>query len=348
MRHAASQLGRAGRGRCSPRRPPRRRRGWPPTSPRCTSIAARVMAGVGEPGLILPPGASPHGYALRPSEARLLQEADLVVWVGPALTPWLADPIATLAPEAALLTLEDAPGIATLPVRAGGPFEAPRRRGRGRPRQAHATTTTHEPREGDRRPPLARPRQRRRRGARDRRGARRGRPGERRGLRGERRGLRRPRPPRSAQALEARLAPLRGRPFIVFHDGYQYFEHAFGLPAAGSIALHDGDAPGTARIAAHPRPGPRAGRRLRLRRAGVRAGAARHGDRGHRGARRRARRLGATLAPGPQLYPALLSGLADGARGLPARVSRAGLDTAPRAAPTDEPPEGSARWPGSC
>ena len=62
------------------------------------SIAARVMAGVGEPGLILPPGASPHGYALRPSEARLLQDADLVVWVGPALTPWLADPIATLAP----------------------------------------------------------------------------------------------------------------------------------------------------------------------------------------------------------------------------------------------------------
>ena len=53
-----------------------------------------------------------------------------------------------------------------------------------------------------------------------------------------------------SQAIAARLAPLRERPFIVFHDGYQYFERAFGLPATGSVALHDGDAPGPARVAA--------------------------------------------------------------------------------------------------
>ena len=78
------------------------------------SIAARVMAGVATPELIVPPGASEHDYALRPSEAALLQDADLVVWVGPTLTPWLVGPIAALAPTAALVTLEDAPGIATL------------------------------------------------------------------------------------------------------------------------------------------------------------------------------------------------------------------------------------------
>ena len=78
-------------------RPPPRR-GWSTDIAPVQSIAARVMAGIGEPGVILPPGASPHGYALRPSEARVLQEADLVVWVGPDLTPWLADPIAALAP----------------------------------------------------------------------------------------------------------------------------------------------------------------------------------------------------------------------------------------------------------
>ena len=43
---------------------------------------------------------------------------------------------------------------------------------------------------------------------------------------------------------------MRGRPFIVFHDAYQYFEHRFAFPAAGSIALQDGVTPGAARVAA--------------------------------------------------------------------------------------------------
>ena len=93
--------------RCSPPRPPSRRRGSRPTSRRCSRSPRGSWPGVGEPGLILPPGASPHGYALRPSEARLLQDADLVVWIGPALTPWLADPIATLAPTRRSSTLAD-------------------------------------------------------------------------------------------------------------------------------------------------------------------------------------------------------------------------------------------------
>jgi zinc transport system substrate-binding protein len=42
------------------------------------------MQGVGEPEMILPPGASPHGYAMRPSEAAALQSADVVVWIGEA------------------------------------------------------------------------------------------------------------------------------------------------------------------------------------------------------------------------------------------------------------------------
>jgi zinc transport system substrate-binding protein len=46
------------------------------------SLAAMVMGDLGEPALIVRPGASPHGYAMRPSEAGALQEADLVVWVG--------------------------------------------------------------------------------------------------------------------------------------------------------------------------------------------------------------------------------------------------------------------------
>jgi zinc transport system substrate-binding protein len=61
------------------------------------SLVARVMEGVGTPDLILPPGASPHEYSLRPSEAAALQEADIVFWMGEDLTPWMEDAVETLA-----------------------------------------------------------------------------------------------------------------------------------------------------------------------------------------------------------------------------------------------------------
>ncbi|WP_299962428.1 zinc ABC transporter substrate-binding protein [uncultured Roseobacter sp.] len=86
------------------------------------SLVRSVMAGAGEPDLILPPGASPHGYAMRPSEARALSAADLVVWVGPALSPWLAEPVETLAPEAVHLEVMDLPGLTLLPFRTGEMF----------------------------------------------------------------------------------------------------------------------------------------------------------------------------------------------------------------------------------
>jgi zinc transport system substrate-binding protein len=88
------------------------------------SLVARVMQGVGEPALILPPGASPHGYALRPSEARRLQDAELVFWIGPELTPWLDGPIDALAGRAAAVSLRAVPGVTLLPVRQGAAFEA--------------------------------------------------------------------------------------------------------------------------------------------------------------------------------------------------------------------------------
>jgi zinc transport system substrate-binding protein len=88
------------------------------------SIVARVMDGAGEPTLLLPPGASPHGYALRPSEADALERADIVFWIGDALTPWLAAPLANIAASARLVAFEEADGVRLLPVREGGPFEA--------------------------------------------------------------------------------------------------------------------------------------------------------------------------------------------------------------------------------
>ncbi|MEO1533089.1 MAG: zinc ABC transporter substrate-binding protein, partial [Pseudomonadota bacterium] len=87
------------------------------------SIVAKVMEGAGTPTLLLPPGASPHGYALRPSEARALSNADIVVWIGPALTPWLERSLDTLAEGATQVVLMEAPGIEHLPLREGPLFE---------------------------------------------------------------------------------------------------------------------------------------------------------------------------------------------------------------------------------
>ncbi|MDA8585420.1 zinc ABC transporter substrate-binding protein [Rhodobacteraceae bacterium] len=69
------------------------------------SLVSMVMEGVGTPQLLLRPGTSPHSYAMRPSEAAALQSADVVVWVGDGLTPWLEGPIERLAGDAEILGL---------------------------------------------------------------------------------------------------------------------------------------------------------------------------------------------------------------------------------------------------
>lgn len=84
-------------------------------------MVAGDLAGV---DVIVPPGASPHGYSMRPSEARALQDADLVVWIGPDLAPWMSDPIDTIAEQARVIELASVPGTMTLAMREGATFAA--------------------------------------------------------------------------------------------------------------------------------------------------------------------------------------------------------------------------------
>ena len=69
------------------------------------SLVARVMDGVGNPKLVIPAGASPHEYSLRPSEAKSLQDADMVIWIGEDLAPWMENSIETLSKNAEVITL---------------------------------------------------------------------------------------------------------------------------------------------------------------------------------------------------------------------------------------------------
>ncbi|NNE89451.1 MAG: zinc ABC transporter solute-binding protein [Silicimonas sp.] len=81
------------------------------------SLVSQVMEGVGTPMLLLEPGADPHTYALRPSQAAALENADVVIAIGPALTPWLEKPLSTLASEARIVMLLDVEGSHLLPYR---------------------------------------------------------------------------------------------------------------------------------------------------------------------------------------------------------------------------------------
>jgi zinc transport system substrate-binding protein len=81
------------------------------------------MAGVGEPALLVRGAGSPHAYSLKPSEARLLEEAQVIFWVGGSLETFMEKPLSALGAKARVVEVMRAPGIALLPGRVGGAWE---------------------------------------------------------------------------------------------------------------------------------------------------------------------------------------------------------------------------------
>lgn len=182
-------------------------------------IAAAVMAGVGEPELLIAGAASPHSYALKPSDARMLRKADAVFWVGEELETVLAKPIAALAKEARVVALAHVPGVRTLPAREGGVWEGDGHDAAGTdghiwldPENGKAMARAMAEALGAIDPANA---------ARYAANA----------------GDFAKRADALAEEIAAELAPVRDAPYLVFHDGYQYFEARFGLSPLGAIAV---------------------------------------------------------------------------------------------------------------
>ena len=73
------------------------------------SLVQQVLGDLGQVQVLLPQGAGVHDHQMRPSDMRGLQDADLLVWTGPELTPWL-DRAATAAGEGAELRLLEVAG----------------------------------------------------------------------------------------------------------------------------------------------------------------------------------------------------------------------------------------------
>ncbi len=84
------------------------------------SLVSGIMFGVGTPKLLIDRPASPHDYAMRPSDATALNSADLIVWVGPTLELFLIKPISTLETRTTVITLTAEPSIHVIHVSDSG------------------------------------------------------------------------------------------------------------------------------------------------------------------------------------------------------------------------------------
>lgn len=272
------------------------------------SLTAAVMEGVGTPSLLLSGAASPHSYSLRPSEAAALQNADLIVWIGPALERFLEESLGALAPGARQVEVQELPGLLLREPREGGDWES-----HDHEHEKHAETEhghgAHDHGAIDPHVWLD--------------------PGNaERLVLGVADALSQIDPGHAAlyQAnadktvarlegletdLKGRLAPVADKPFIVFHDAYGYFEQAFGLNAVGSVTVSPEQAPSARRVAElqdkieglgavclfrEPQFAPRLVDTL-AEETGARVGVLDP--------------LGAELTPGPDAYPRLLENLAD-------------------------------------
>lgn len=226
------------------------------------SLVAAVMDGVGEPTLIVEGAASPHTYTLKPSNARALQNANVVFWVGHGLEAFLEKPLEALAGKATVVELEEAPGVETLPFREGGAFEA-HDHGEHEDHDDHAAEAGHD-----------------HDGAEHAEEGHEGHDHEHGGhdmhlwldplnakaMTTEIEKTLSAADPDNAAAyhanakalsdrldaldteLKATVAPIKDKPFVVFHDAYQYFEHRYGIRVAGSITVSPEATPGAERI----------------------------------------------------------------------------------------------------
>lgn len=224
------------------------------------SIVSAVMQGVdmqgaGEPRLIVQGAGSEHVYSLKPSDAEAIENAKVIFWAGPSMETFLDKPLDTLGDGAKIVALGDVDGLTRLKFREGGPFEAhDHAHEEGGHDDAHNHSHDHshdhdhdhdhgeydlhfwlDPQNGkvlaadiartlsESDPEHAAQYQKNARDLGEKLDA-------------------------LTKEIAAELEAVKDKPFIVFHDAYQYFENRFGISAAGSITVSPEKTPGAARI----------------------------------------------------------------------------------------------------
>jgi zinc transport system substrate-binding protein len=211
------------------------------------SLVAAVMGGVGEPALLLDGPASPHVTALRPSQARIIEDSDIVFAVGEGLEAFLQRLIET-DDGTRIVELAEAPGIELLDYREDDHDDhADDHDDHADDHDSHEGEE-HDHEHGDINPHIWLD------------------PANARAMAdhiAEVLGTADPANADSYRAnaeavitdlnaleseLAARLSPVKDRPFMVFHDAYPYFEARFGLEGLGAIVLNPETPPGARRL----------------------------------------------------------------------------------------------------
>lgn len=200
------------------------------------ALVSGVMAGIETPYLLLPGGESPHSYSLHPSQVRRLHGATLVIWIGPTVESFLEKTLTTLSKQTEILRLIDLADLTRLEVRKGKNWET----------HYYHADAHHTDFEVDPHIWLS---------------------------------------PENAkiivqtiaqtlikmdaknaerytananhlveqldqldQDLKQQLAAVKGIPFLVFHDAYQYFEQHYGLKAIAAVSLSSEIRPSVKRL----------------------------------------------------------------------------------------------------
>ncbi|WP_083201971.1 zinc ABC transporter substrate-binding protein ZnuA [Pseudomonas moraviensis] len=200
-------------------------------------IAAAVQDGVATPEVLLPPGASPHNYALRPSDVRKVQSVDLLYWIGPDMEGFL--PRVLSGRSLPSVAVQDLPGLKLRHFGADNHSHA---------EEADEHDHDHRPGSLDAHlwlspvnarviadkmaadlsaadPANAQRYQSNAKAFDERLGA-------------------------LDQRLKKRLANVEGKPYFVFHEAFDYFEDAYGLKHAGVFAVAAEVQPGAQHVAA--------------------------------------------------------------------------------------------------
>lgn len=215
------------------------------------ALVAQVMGDLGQPTLLLSKGADEHDFQLKPSQADAVADADLVVWIGPELTPWLDSAMEARPEGAAALALLDAEGTHRRSylegerddhdhdAEEGHDHDHDAEEGHDHEGHSHSGEDPHawlDP--GNAQVWL--------------------------GLIAADLGKLDPENAATYAVnataaaeqvaaldaeLQALLAPVKDKPLVTFHDAYGYFAEHYGMTFAGSIALGDASSPGAARLA---------------------------------------------------------------------------------------------------
>lgn len=215
------------------------------------ALVSGVMSGIATPYLIVRGASSPHNHALKPSDARALQNAKAVFWVGEDLEQFLERPVKTLAKDARVYRMIDAPGIEQLAVREGGLFGGHDHHDSSKEHGSHEGKEHDSHKDHDHGPVdmhlWLNPENAKAM------------------VRYITQSLNEADPDNAAayaanakklisrlddldRDIAEQLSPLKSAGFFVFHDSYLYFEKRYGLSATGSITVKPDVQPGARRI----------------------------------------------------------------------------------------------------